>query len=153
MTAAMTASDVLVQEITIVAPAERVFAALTRPEEIVRWWAVEGKVRTLAAECDVRSGGAWSMLVKGPCGAGDGLHKVYGLYRRVEAPRLLEFTWNWEGERWPESLVRWDLEEKDGITRARVTHSGLVSEEMRQRNNGWSMIVRLLEAWVEGSRE
>jgi uncharacterized protein YndB with AHSA1/START domain len=61
----------------------------------------------------------------------------------------LEFTWNWEGEDYPESVVRWDLEEKDGITRARVTHSGLTSEDMRQRNNGWPMILGLLEAWVE----
>jgi len=151
MTTATIAGDALVQEITIVAPAERVFAALTRPEELVRWWAVEGKVRTLAAECDVRPGGAWWMVVEGSCGSG-GPHKVYGAYRKVEPPWLLEFTWNREGEDYPESVVRWDLEEKDGITRARVTHSGLVSEDMRQRNNGWSMIVQLLEAWVEGSR-
>lgn len=152
MTAGTMASDALVQEITIVAPAERVFAALTRPEELVRWWTVEGQVRTLAAECDVRPGGAWSMVVEGPCGAG-GAHRVYGVYRRVEAPWVLEFTWNREGEDWPESVVRWDLEEKDGITRARVTHSGLMNEAMRERNNGWSLIVRLLEAWVEKGRE
>jgi uncharacterized protein YndB with AHSA1/START domain len=152
MTTATTASDVLVQEITIVAPAERVFAALTRPEELVRWWAIEGKVRTLAAECDVRPGGAWWMVVEGPCGAGEA-HKVYGVYRKVEAPRILEFTWNREGEVWPESVVRWDLEEKDGITRARVTHSGFLNEAMREHNNGWSLIVRLLEAWVEKNRE
>ncbi len=70
MTAGTMASDALVQEITIVAPAERVFAALTRPEELVRWWTVEGQVRTLAAECDVRPGGGWSMVVEGPCGSG-----------------------------------------------------------------------------------
>lgn len=79
------------------------------------------------------------------CGASP---QVYGVYRRVEPPRLLEFTWNRED--FPESVVRWDQEEKDGITRARATHSGLTSEDMWQRNNGWSMIVRLLEAWVEG---
>lgn len=44
---------------------------------------------------------------------------------------------------------RWVPEERDGITRARVTHSGLVGEEMRERNNGWLLIVGLLEAWVE----
>ncbi len=149
MTAETMAGDALVQEITIVAPAERVFAALTRPEELVRWWTVEGKVRTLAAECDVRPGGVWWMQVEGPCSLVGPVHKVYGVYRRVEPPRLLEFTWNREGEDHPESVVRWDLEEKDGITRARVTHSGLTSEDMRQRNSGWPMILELLEAWVE----
>src|SRR5581483_2361374 len=117
MTAATMTSNELVQEVTIVAPAERVFAALTRPEELVRWWTLEGKVRTLAAECDVRPGGAWWMVVEGPCGAGDGSHKVYRAYRRLGAPRLLEFTWNREGEHHPETVVRRDLEEKDGLTR------------------------------------
>jgi len=150
MTAATTASDVLVQEITIVAPAERIFAALTRPEELLRWWAVEGEVRAVAAECDARPGGAWWMQVEGNCSPVGPVHKVYGVYRRVESPRLLEYTWNREGEEYPESVVRWDLEERDGITRVRVLHSGLTSAEMRQRNNGWPLILRLLEAWAEG---
>lgn len=152
MTVAAMTSDALVQEITIVAPAERIFAALTRPEELVRWWTVEGKVRTLAAECDVRPGGAWWMQVEGNCSPVGPLHTVSGMYRRVEPPRLLEFTWNREGEDDPESVVRWDLEEKDGITRVRVTHSGLTSEKMRRRNNGWPLIVRLLEGYIEGQR-
>lgn len=152
MTAAVMGNDVLTQEITIVAPAERVFAALTRPEELVQWWAVEGQVRTLAAACDVRPGGSWWMQVEGKCSPVGPVHKVHGVYRRVDPPRLLEFTWIREGEDCPESLVRWDLEEKDGITRARVTHSGLISEEMRWRNNGWPLILRLLETYAEGRR-
>jgi uncharacterized protein YndB with AHSA1/START domain len=33
------ASDTIVQEITINAPAERVFEALVDPEQRIKWWA------------------------------------------------------------------------------------------------------------------
>ena len=149
MTAVTVADDAIVEETTIEAPAERIFRALTRPEELLRWWAAEGKFRAVAVDCDVRPGGAWWMQVEGSC-AGDGpVHTVRGVYRRVEAPRLVEFTWQRDGEEWPESLVRWELEEKGGATRVRVTHAGLTSEAMRARNVGWPLIVKLLEAWME----
>ena len=45
--------------------------------------------------------------------------------------------------------MRWDLVEKDGYTTVRVTHSGLVSENLRARNRGWPVIVQLLEAYME----
>ncbi len=31
-------ADTIVEEITIAAPAERIFAALTTPGELVTWW-------------------------------------------------------------------------------------------------------------------
>jgi uncharacterized protein YndB with AHSA1/START domain len=61
---------------------------------------------------------------------------------------LLLFTWIREEEDLPETLVRWDLEEKDGSTTVRVTHSGLTSERLRARNNGWPMIVKLLQTYI-----
>jgi uncharacterized protein YndB with AHSA1/START domain len=64
--------------------------------------------------------------------------------------RLLVFTWlaDWQ-ENATETLVRWDLEEKDGVTTVRVTHSGLTSESLRARNSGWPLILGLLQAYVE----
>lgn len=149
MTTATAADDAIIEETTIAADAERIFRALTRPEELLRWWAAEGKFRAVAVECDVRPGGVWWMQVEGSCAAGETVHTVRGIYRRIEAPRLVEFTWRRDGEQWPESLVRWELEERDGVTTVRVTHSGLTSEAMRQRNAGWPLIVELLAAWME----
>jgi hypothetical protein len=48
-----------------------------------------------------------------------------------------------------ETLVRWDLEEKDGVTTVRLTHSGLTSESSRARNSGWPLILSVLQAYVE----
>lgn len=139
----------IVQEVTIKAPAARIFNALTRPEELLKWWTAEGKFRLVHAECDVRPGGKWVMRVLGAqCSVGQEA-VVSGEYRAVEAPTTLEFTWNREGEDYPESLVRWDLEEKDGYTTVRVTHSGLISEKMRERNNGWIIVAELLKGYCD----
>jgi len=74
---------------------------------------------------------------------------VAGEYRKIERPRLLVFTWIREQENMPETLVRWDLKEKDGVTTVRLTHSGLTSESLRARNSGWPLIVGLLQSYLE----
>jgi len=74
---------------------------------------------------------------------------VAGEYRKIERPHLLVFTWIREQENMPETLVRWDLKEKDGVTTVRLTHSGLTSESLRARNSGWPLIVGLLQSYLE----
>jgi uncharacterized protein YndB with AHSA1/START domain len=138
--------DTIVQEIAIKSPAERVFAALTKPEELVKWWGVAGKFHATQVESDLRAGGKWVMHGVGADGKS---FVVSGLYREVERPRVLVMTWNREGEGWPESQVRWDLEERTGVTTVRLTHSGLTSERMRMQHQGWPMILKLLAAHVE----
>ena len=88
------------------------------------------------------------MHVVGSCGPDSTSSTVYGEYRVIDPPRLLTYTWLREHEDYPETLVRWDLEEKDGYTTVRVTHSGLVSESLRSRNSGWPLIVELLQAYI-----
>ena len=48
-----------------------------------------------------------------------------------------------------ETLVRWDLEEKNGVTTVRLTHSGLTSESSRASHRGWPQILGWLQAYVE----
>ena len=113
--------DRIVQEIVIKAPAERIFAALTRPEELLKWWAAEGKFKVVNAECNLKSGGKWLMRVAG-CGSEEGqASMVYGEYRTVDPPHLLTYTWIRENEAYPETLVRWDLEERWLHDRSRNT--------------------------------
>ena len=49
----------------------------------------------------------------------------------------------------PETLVRWDLKQKDGVTTIRLTHSALTSESLRARSSGWPLIVGLLQSYIE----
>ena len=143
------ADDTIVQEVIINAPADRIFRALTRPSELLKWWACEGKFQLVEAECDLRPGGKWRMRVAGSCGPGQSDSIVTGEYRSIDPPSLLEFTWKREREDHPETLVRWDLEEKNGLTTVRVTHSGLITEALRTRNSGWPLIASLLKVYVE----
>jgi len=58
--------------------------------------------------------------------------KVDGVYRIIERPRVLIFTWlpSWDEDA-TETLVRFDLDEQNGITTVRLTHSGFAKEDSR----------------------
>ncbi len=140
-------SDTIVQEITIAGPAERVFEALTNPSQLVAWWRAEGRFETTHMECDLRPGGKWAMR---GTGMGGKPFQIRGEYRQIERPSLLVYTWlpDWQGDM-TESLVRFDLEEKDGRTTVRLTHSGLATENSRASHRGWPQILACLQGYVE----
>jgi uncharacterized protein YndB with AHSA1/START domain len=141
--------DAIVQEVTIAGSAERIFDALTKPEVLLKWWHAEGKFRVTHVESDLRVGGRWLMRVEGSCGPASSCTIVTGTYLLIRRPIQLIFTWNREEEESPETTVQWDLEENSGTTIVRVTHSGLTSDALRNRNGGWPMIQQLLKGYIE----
>jgi len=140
------ADGVIIQEITIKAPAERIFSALTDPSQRSRWWGAEGRFKATHMESDLRVGGRWMMR---GTGMGRKAFSVVGEYRNIERPHLLVFTWlpDWIANA-TESLVRFDLEEKDGVTIVRLTHSNLTGESARV-HRGWPDILAWLRGYVE----
>ena len=140
-------TDTIVKEIKISASAERIFEALTDPQERLKWWGAEGQYRGTHMESDLRPGGSW--VTRG-IGRGGKPFIVKGEYRRIDRPRLLVFTWlpDWEPNA-SESLVRFDLEEMDGVTTVRLTHSGLTSESSRAHHQGWPQVLGWLQAYAE----
>ena len=138
--------ETIVQEITIKAPASRVFEALTNPEQRKAWWGSEGRFQTTHMDSDLRVGGKWMM---GGTGLGGRPFTVNGEYRTIEPPHVLAFTWlpNWQ-QNPTATLVRFDLTEKDGITTVRLTHSGLTPEG-KQAPQGWPQILGWLRAYAE----
>jgi uncharacterized protein YndB with AHSA1/START domain len=141
------AGGTITEQITIKARADRVFVALTSPEERVKWWGTEGRFKTMHMESDLRPGGKW--LMRG-MGIGGRPFTVQGEYREVQRPNVLAFTWlpSWQEDAL-ESLVRFDLEEKDGVTTLRLTHSGLSTESGRTQHRGWPDILGWLRAYIE----
>ena len=139
------ADNTVVREITIRASARRIFEALTDPEQRREWWGIEGRFQTTHVESDLRIGGKWSMS-----GTGFGRpFTVKGEYRTIEPPHLLAFTWLTDWQQTPaETLVRFDLTEKDGVTTVRLTHSGLTPEGL-QAHEGWPRILSRLQGYVE----
>src|SRR5690242_8294878 len=100
------ASGEIVQEISINAPAERVFEALTNPEQIVQWWGIEGRFQATNLERDLRPGGKWVMR---GTSSGGRTFQIRGEYREIDRPRLLVTSWvaDWH-EPIGETLVRWE---------------------------------------------
>jgi uncharacterized protein YndB with AHSA1/START domain len=138
--------DAIVQEITIKAPAAQVFEALVDPVQRMKWWGQKGRFETANAESDLRPGGRWLMS-----GMGMGRpFNVEGVYRIIERPRVLAFTWlpSWDEEA-TETLVRFDLHEQNGVTTVRLTHSGFATEGSRARHQGWPQILGWLKAYAE----
>jgi len=75
---------------------------------------------------------------------------VAGEYRTIERPRLLVFAWlpDWQ-EDGTETIVRWDLDEKDGVTTVRLTHSGFTTETCRATYRDRPQVLGGLQAYVE----
>ena len=140
--------DAIVKEIAIKGSAERIFEALTNPDQRIKWWGAEGRFKTEQMESDLRPGGRWAMR---GIGLGGKPFSVVGEYRSIARPRLLVFTWlpSWQ-EGATESLVRFDLDEKDGLTTVRLTHSGLSTETSRASHKGWPDLMARLRVYVEG---
>jgi uncharacterized protein YndB with AHSA1/START domain len=139
------ATEIIIEEITIKGSAERIFEAVADPEQRIKWWGVKGAYESTEMDSDLRVGGRWIMK-------GLAMGKPFscqGEYTKIERPRLLEFTWNpsWQADNL-ESLVRFDLNEKEGVTTVRVTHSGL-TPAARDAHRGWPQVLSWLKAYVE----
>ena len=119
---------------TLPATRDRVFRAWTRPEELNRWSAPGEAVPT--TEVDLRVGGRYRIVMRGP----DGItHTVGGVYRVIEPPSRLVYTWKWEGNPSAvESVVTVEFHERGEFTEVIVRHEGLADAEDRNRHeHGW----------------
>jgi uncharacterized protein YndB with AHSA1/START domain len=67
----------------IPAPVEQVFAALSDPERLARWWGPTGFTNTFSI-CEFKSGGRWSFVMHGPDG---GNYPNESVFAEIEAPR------------------------------------------------------------------
>jgi uncharacterized protein YndB with AHSA1/START domain len=126
------------------APRELVFKAWTDPEHLAKWWGPEG-VTIPVYEVDARVGGKFRTCMAGPDGSENW---VQGVYREVEPPRRLVFTWAWEEDGVPghQTLVTVELSDANGGTNLVLTHEGFETEESCQKHNsGWSSSLNCLE--------
>jgi uncharacterized protein YndB with AHSA1/START domain len=135
---------------TIAASAERVFQAWTRPEELKRW-AAPGPMATAVAEVDLRVGGSYRIHMREPEGKE---HRVVGVYREVDPPRRLVYTWTWETD--PvvtDSIVTVEFNERGGSTEVVLRHEKLPTAQKREgHTTGWLACLEQLETVVTSGR-
>ncbi len=128
---------------------ERVFSAFADPEQLVMWWGPAG-LSVVDHDIDVRVGGAWRTTIRSK--AGDD-YTMSGVYREIEAPRRLVFTWAWErdGERGHETVVTIDLAGDNTRTELTFLQEIFDSEDMRDSHQeGWQSSFDCLAAFLSG---
>lgn len=123
-------------EVTVDAPADRVFAAITSPEVVERWWGH-------APEIEPRLGGAVTFGAEG---------------RISEWEPGKVFAYDEEG-----MTTRWELSETDGATTLTFVQSGFAADELdnaAQHEAGWragllelKRMLALGEEWTPVTRE
>ena len=112
----MTGQDVVIAEIDVAAPPERVFAALIDPQQLMQWWGGEGRCKKRLWKIDARVGGQWRSESYDPTGNisvnGISDFNVSGEILEYDPPRQLAYTWvaNWHSQPGRATLVRWKLD-------------------------------------------
>jgi uncharacterized protein YndB with AHSA1/START domain len=68
------------------APPPQVFAAISQPERLARWWGPQGFSSSFEV-FDLRPGGSWRFVMHGPDGSD---HPNVNVFRAVEPPHRVE---------------------------------------------------------------
>ena len=136
---------------TIRADPERLFRAWTEPAELGQWWRMEGDGWKFAgALIDLRVGGRYRLGMTSPEGK---THAAVGVYREIQPPRRLAFTWDWEdpADRVGETLVTVEFKDSgDNMTEVVLTHERFAdAAKMGGHEHGWTQLLRLLGRLVE----
>jgi uncharacterized protein YndB with AHSA1/START domain/uncharacterized protein YciI len=141
------AAGTILAQVDIGAPIERVYAALTRGDEIVKWWGSDDLYRTTEFTSELRPQGAWKATGVGADGAP---FTVSGEYLVVEPPHRVTFTWKPEWDGGHVSTVTYRLEALDGGTRLVLRHDGLAGrpDSCRGHSQGWERVLGWLAAFV-----
>lgn len=117
------------------APPEKVFRAWTDPEIMKQWFAPSDQFSTPEVTADARVGGRYRIVMRAPDGE---YHRVGGVYREVDPPRKLVFTWAWESTPERESLVTVEFNAAGAGTELVLTHERFADEVARDKHReGW----------------
>lgn len=134
-------------ELHIAAPPERVFQAITDPQQLIQWWGQKGMYRVRKFTADLRPGGRWRS--DGLNDDGSSFH-VSGEYLEVDPPRLLVYTWATSWDEAMKTVVRWELERSPDGTRVRLQHTGFTDAESYKRHDqGWIRVSGWMVAFLE----
>lgn len=140
----------ILAEVEIAVPPERVFTALTT-QEVTAWWGDDGTYRTTDLVADLRVGGKWKASGLGVDGHA---FSVEGEYLVVEPPRKIVQTWrpDWDGGR--ATTLTYLLTPTEAGTLLTVRHEGFAqdqAESCRSHAGGWEMVLGWLQSWLSAA--
>ena len=124
---------------------ERVFDAWTDPEQ-VRQWLVPGTMVMAAIEVELKVGGRFHFTMEG-----EDKHEHLCVYREIERPRRLVFTWSSSATDGKDTLVTVEIEAAGEGSELTLTHEGFADDAMAAlHNGGWTACLEKLGPFVEG---
>ena len=132
MNAALASATVVVRR-TIAASAEDLFDAWLDPEALAMWMG-PGTV----AKVEPHEGGSFQIAILGQ--SGPIVNK--GVYRQIDRPKRLVFTWASPGTELRDTVVTVDFARVGERTEVIITHEQLPESAMPSHSNGW---IRALE--------
>lgn len=129
------------------APPEKIYAAWTEPQSLIRWFGPamvkQGSVR---AEIDARVGGRYLISFDNDRGEH---HEVGGAYREMVPHSRLVFSWAWHSTPERESLVTVMLKPDGAGTLLTLHHEQLFDDDARDAHeHGWIGTLDKLENYL-----
>jgi uncharacterized protein YndB with AHSA1/START domain len=132
MNAAIAQAAVVVRR-TIAASAEDLFDAFLDPEALATWMR-PGTISSTVARVEPRVGGRYEITMQGESGP----LPHTGVYRVIERPKRLVFTWHSVGTGHQETLVTVDFLTAGAGTEVVVTHEMLPESARPAHARGWA---------------
>ena len=127
--------------------AAEMFAYVTEPNNLIKWWGPEGTTVT-EAKLDFRRLGPWVLVLQTQRGP----FTMKGSVVSVSPPNALEFTMNVPGDDTADSTVRFEIAPDDrGGSRLTLIQWGITDEMVEMGQRGWGSTLARLEKLIEGS--
>ena len=127
------------------AGAEQIFDLWTKPDLMVRWMSPFPGAVDCKASCDLRPGGAFSLVMSSQ----EASREVTGVYVQVDRPRKLVFTWIGPLTNHVKTLVTVELNPLGDETEIVLTHERLPTSAIVQgHTRGWGIILDHLASAV-----
>jgi uncharacterized protein YndB with AHSA1/START domain len=126
---------------------ERVYAAWTEPQSLIRWFGPGLVVPdTVRAEIDARPGGRYHIAFDNDRGEH---HEVGGVYRELVPHTRLVFSWAWHSTPERQSLVTVTLKPDGAGTLLTLHHEQLFDTAARDgHEHGWVGALDKLEVYL-----
>ena len=119
---------------TFEANPEFVFKALTHPDLIKKWFGPHG-YSCPVVDVDLSGGGNYHIEMKPPEGE---IIKLNGVYKVIEPPNALEYTWQWEEPDAIETGVKVQFKPSGDGTKVLVEQGEFANAESKEgHEQGW----------------